>query len=53
MHACDIHFPYENEPAPDIFYQLFDHVQPQVCAVSYVIRLPYCVRSSGVMSCHE
>lgn len=33
MHACDIHFPYENKPALEVFYQLFDHVQPQICAV--------------------
>lgn len=33
MHACDIHFPFHNVAALEVFYQLYRHVQPTFCAV--------------------
>ena len=33
MHACDIHFPFEHKPALEVFFQLVQHVQPDLIVV--------------------
>lgn len=33
MHACDIHFPFPNVSALEVFYQLAEHTQPNIIVV--------------------
>jgi hypothetical protein len=33
MHAADIHFPFENKAAMEVFYQLVEHIQPDLIVV--------------------
>ncbi len=33
MHACDIHFPFPNNSALEVFYQLAEHTQPDIIVV--------------------
>lgn len=33
MHAADIHFPFEHQAALEVFYQLVEHIQPDLIVV--------------------